>query len=91
MQFPQKWTNKKCFWKKSINKWTSGSLLEENLYNIGCSTRFRPLEPLKHSYFEENGPEKIDFYEISEKYFPDFAIYLKIDADSDFDTLIYDL
>ena len=31
------------------------------------------------------------FFESFEKYFPDFAIYLKIDADSDFDTLIYDL
>ena len=81
----------KYFWKKSIKKWTSGSLLEENLYNIGSFTRFRPLEPLKHSYFEENGPEKIEIFENFEKYFTDFAIYLKIDADSDFDTLIYDL
>ena len=46
---------------------------------------------MKYSYFEENGPGKIEKIDLFEKYFPAFAIYIKNYADSDFDTLIYDL
>ena len=35
--------------------------------------------------------QKIEFFEKIEKYFPGFAIYIKNYADSEFNTLIYDL
>ena len=82
--------NIKCFWKKCINKWTSESLLEENLHYKVCSIRFRPPEPLKHSYSDEIGPDKIEKIEIFQKYLRDFAIYIK-NVDSEFNTLTYDL
>ena len=69
MQFSQKWTKKKCFWKKSIKKWTSGALRPASGSKAIWSIRFKSLEPLKHSYFDENGPEKIDFSKISKNIF----------------------
>ena len=53
----------KKFLQKSIEKWTSGALRPATASKAICSIRFKSLEPLKHSYFDENAPETNDLFE----------------------------
>ena len=89
MHFSQKLSYKK--YEKLNHKMYFVFFLPANQNKMICSIRFRPPEPLKHSNFEENRSNESKCSKENEKYFPDFAIYIKNDADSDFDTLIYDL
>ena len=60
--------------------------------NLFSSIRIRSPEPLDHTLFDENRLKLVLFFlDKIETYFLDFIIYIRNDADSDVDILLYDL